>query len=311
MRKKIVSIVCPCLNEAGVIKKFHHELSNTISKINNYIFEIIYIDNHSTDNTREILRSIAKRNSNVKLIFNTRNFGHIRSPYYAMLQSNGDAVVMICTDLQEPPQLILKFIKEWEKGYEIVLGIKNKSKENFLMFHLRNSYYTFLDKISDVRQIKGSTGFGLYTKKFVNLSREIGDPYPYVRGLVSEFGLKLKKINFTQNKRYAGVTKNNFFTLYDMAILGVVSHSSIPIRLTTLIGFIIGVLSVMIGFFYFLMKLFYWDRFEFGFAPLIIGIFLLFGILFFLIGIIGEYILSIHRALIKKPYVVEEERINF
>ena len=311
MKKKIISIICPCFNENDVIENFYKELYFVTNKIKNYSFNYIFIDNCSTDGTKEKLLKFAKNNKDVKLIFNSRNFGHIRSPYWGFLQSTGDASIFIATDLQEPPKLIKDFLVYWEQGYKVVLAVKSKSKTNFLMHNLRKLYYSFLDSISEVKQIKNSTGFGLYDKKFVDLVKQVNDPYPYMRGFVNEFGLKYKEVEFIQDTRKGGITKNNFFTLYDLAILGIVSHSKIPIRISIFFGFLLGSISLLLSIFFLLLKIIYWESFQLGLAPLIISLFFLMGMLFIFIGIIGEYILSIHRNIQNRPIVVEDERVNF
>jgi dolichol-phosphate mannosyltransferase len=247
----------------------------------------------------------------VKVIFNTRNFGHIRSPYHGILQSRGIATVYLASDLQDPPEKIHEFIHWWEQGYKLVMATKPVSQGNRLMHKLRQSYYRMLDGISDITLVPDSTGFGLYDKVVLNELRRIGDPYPFLRGLICELGWEVKTIPFEQPRRVRGLSKNNFYTLYDIAMLGVVSHSLVPIRLASLMGFVLGGTSVMAAFVFLILKLVYWDSFPIGIAPIVIGMFLMFGIILLFIGLLGEYIGSIHTYVQRRPVVVERERINF
>ena len=254
---------------------------------------------------------MASNDKRVKVIINVKNFGPIRSPHYVLLQANGDAVVWMCADFQDPPEMINDFIKEWESGYNIVIGIKNKSKENPLMFLIRRLFYWLIDKMSETEYIKNFTGFGLYDKKFIDVLRSLDEPYPYFRGLVAKFGFNIKKINFTQPKRKAGKTKHNFYTLYDTAMLGFVNHSKLPIRLASFIGFAGALISFISAIIYLAYKLIYWETFEAGIAPLVIGFFFVSSIQLLFVGIIGEYIASIYTQVKDEPLVIEKERINF
>lgn len=309
--KKLISIVTPCYNEEENIYDVYSAIKNVFIKLPNYNYEHIFIDNSSTDGTVSNLKEIANADKNVKIIVNTRNFGHIRSPHHAILQAKGDAVSLVFADLQEPPELIAEFIKKWEEGNEVVIGIKNKSKESKWMFLVRKLYYVLIEKFSETEHIRNFDGFGLYGKNFIKALKKCEDPYPYFRGLVSEIGFDRAEINYVQAKRKKGKTKNNFYTLYDMAMLGFVNHSKIPLRMASFIGFGMSVISFVVGIIYLIYKLLFWDRFDAGLAPIIIGIFFLSSVQLFFIGIVGEYIGAIYTQTRKRPLVFEKERINF
>ena len=311
---KKISIVTGCYNEEDNVKLLYERISEQMQKYkNNYEWELIYIDNCSTDNTIKILKELAKHDKNVKVIVNSRNFGHIRSPHYAILNAFGDAVIFMVSDLQDPPELLPKFIERWENGFKIVLGQKNVSEESKLMYTIRKMFYGLLRNIVDdnTEQIKQFTGFGLYDKQVVDAFRTIDDPYPYFRGLISEVGFEKAIVKFTQPTRKRGITKNNFYTLYDIAMLGIVKHSKIPLRFVTFIGFILSGISVIIAIFYLVYKLVFWSSFDVGIAPLIIGMFAFASFQLFVLGIVGEYIGAIYTRVDKKPLVIEKERINF
>ena len=309
--KKTISIVTPCFNEEENVENLFSAVKKIFQKYPEYIFEHIFIDNASTDNTANVLRKMAASDKQVKVIVNLKNFGHIRSPYYAFLQAKGDAVIMMAADFQDPPEMINDFIKAWENGSEIVIGIKNKSKENPLMFLTRRLFYWLSAKMSETEYIQNFTGFGLYNKKFVDALRSLDEPYPYFRGLVAKFGSNIKEITFTQPRRKAGKTKNNFYTLYDIAMLAFVNHSKLPIRLASFIGFTGAFISFIVGLAYLLYKLIYWNSFSIGMAPIVVGFFFVSSIQLLFIGIIGEYIASIYTQVKKEPLVIERERINF
>lgn len=309
--KKKISFISPCFNESSNIQELYNQVSAIWEQYPQYIFEYVFIDNASTDDTVDKLRLIAQCDRRVKIIINTRNFGHIRSPYWGILQTSGDATIYLASDLQDPPNLIPQFISEWEKGWKLVLAVKPNSKTNFIFHKLRRFFYRVLDGIADVELVKDTTGFGLYDQLVLDHLRKIADPYPYLRGLVCELGFPIKTILFTQPRRERGFSKNNFYTLYDIAMLGIVSHSLVPIRLASIFGFVIGFGSFLVALFYTVMKLLYWESFPIGMAPIVIGIFLLFSLLFIFIGILGEYIGSIHSYVKNRPIVVERERINF
>jgi len=311
MNNKLLSVVTGCYNEEENVEEVYQQVKSVFDSLGGYNYEHIFIDNASTDSTAEILKQIASRDNNVKIIINTRNFGHIRSPYHAMIQANGDAVILIVADLQDPPKLISEFIRKWEEGYKLVIGVKTKSEESFLFFGIRKSYYYLINKLSDTELVKNFTGFGLYDREVINALRKINDTYPYLRGLVSELGYDLAKIEYEQPLRKRGFTKNNFYTLYDMAMLGITNHSKIPLRLATFIGFVVSILSLLIGTAYLIFKIMFFDRYEAGIAPLVIGLFFFGAVQLFFIGIIGEYVGSIHTQVLKRPLVIEKERINF
>lgn len=308
---KLISIVTPCFNEEQNVEAVYQQVKDVTTSLPEYRFEHIFIDNSSSDRTVEILKEIASKDQNLKIIVNIRNFGHIRSPYYGILQSKGDAAIQIVSDLQDPPLLIKDFIKKWEEGYKIVIGTKTKSKENKLMFFIRKIFYNLISKISETDQIKNFTGFGLYDRHFIDILRTLEEPYPYFRGLISELGFNRIEIPYTQPKREKGKTKNNFYTLYDIAMLGFVSYSKLPLRLASFIGFGVSLFSFLIALIYLIYKLVFWDNFSVGIAPLVIGIFFFSGIQLFFLGVIGEYIGAIFTQVKKRPLVIEKERINF
>ena len=308
---KTISIVSPCYNEAENILELISKVEKSMHDLPNYEYEHIIIDNDSTDGTKDILRKKSKEDKRIKIIFNARNFGHIRSPYYGMLQSSGDAVILLASDLQDPPELIVDFIKHWEQGFKIVTGVKSKSKENKMIFLFRKLYYSTLEKFSEGNQVKNFTGFGLYDKSFIDVLRKLEDPYPYFRGLITEIGYSRIEVEFIQPKRKGGKTKNNLYTLYDIGMLGFVNHSKLPLRLASFIGFSIGALSLLVAFIYFIYKLVYWESFSVGTAPIVIGLFFFSSVQLFFIGIIGEYIGAIYTQVKKRPLVIESERINF
>ena len=311
MNKKTITIVSPTYNEEANILLFYEKVNNAIKNISMYNFEFLFIDNASTDRTLDLLKGLAKKSKQVKIIVNTRNFGHIRSPYWGIIQSHGDATIYLASDLQDPPELIQSFINAWENGFKVVLGVKPESKLNFIDHQLRKIYYKLLNKISDVSIIENSTGFGIYDKEVLNEVRKINDPYPFLRGIIAELGYETKQIPFLQESRTRGVTKNNFYTLYDIGMLGIINHSITPIRIVSLIGFFVGSISFLIALIFTILKFIYWNSFPLGLSPIIIGMFFMFGLILFFIGIVGEYIGSIHKYLQKRPVVVEKERINF
>jgi len=309
---KLISIVTPCYNEEGNVGKLYEMVKDIMeSKLSNYSYEHIFIDNASEDNTIKVLKKIAYEDKNIKIIVNSRNFGHMRSPVYGMFQASGDAVILIVSDLQDPPEVIPQFIEKWEKGDDIVLAIKNSSEESKLMFSIRKFYYGILSRLSEIDVFQNFTGFGLYDRKVMDSIKQLKDPYPFFRGMVAEVGFKVAKINYIQPARQKGITKNNFYTLYDIGILGIISNSKIPLRMAIFIGFTFGMLSFLIGIGYFVAKLLYWETMTFGTAPLIIITSFMFSIMLFFIGIVGEYIGAIYTQLLNRPLVFEKERVNF
>lgn len=309
---KFISIVTPCFNEDENIYEIYTQVKNVFKDhLEGYRYEHIFIDNSSSDDTVEKLKEISKSDPNVKIIVNIRNFGPIRSPYYGIFQASGDAVVLVVADLQDPPAMIYDFVKKWEDGYKIVIGVKPQSKENRFMFLIRKMFYKLLSKVSDTDLINNFTGFGLYDKSFINILRQLDEPYPYFRGLIAEFGFNRIELTYIQPKRQKGKTKYNFFSLYDTAMLGFVSYSKLPLRMASFIGFGISILSLLVALIYFVYKLLFWNNFQVGMAPLVIGLFLFGGIQLFFLGVIGEYIGAIFTHVKKRPLVIEKERINF
>ncbi len=308
---KRISIVSPCYNEEENVRELYEQVKNVMATLAGYEYEHIYIDNASKDRTVPILREIAAQDERVKVIVNARNFGHIRSPYHALLQASGDAVISMASDLQDPPHLIRDFVQKWEAGYKVVMGVKSHSEETVVLFALRTLYYRTLRTLSDIELVENFTGFGLYDQEVIRILRQIDDPYPYFRGLIADIGFESARIEFLQPTRKRGITKNNFFTLYDMAMLGLTNHSKIPLRLATMFGFVAGVASFVVGLFYLVYKLIFWQNFSLGSAPVVVGLFFFSSVQLFFLGIVGEYIGSIYTQVLKRPLVIEKERINF
>jgi glycosyltransferase involved in cell wall biosynthesis len=308
---KKISIVTPCFNEEANVELLYEKIKAEIGLIPQYDFEIIFIDNASTDSTVNKVKSLIERDKNVRLIVNARNFGHIRSPYHGMMQATGDAVIMMASDLQDPPELIPTFIRSWEQGFKLVAGVKKTSEESRIFFALRKTYYSFLNRISEVKLIDNFTGFGLYDRDVVEIMRGLNDPYPYVRGMVCEIGFDVATVEFRQPLRKRGITKNNFYTLYDMAMLGITSHSKVPLRLALFAGFILAALSLCISLIYLFLKIIFWNSFALGTAPLLIGLFFFSSVQLFFLGLLGEYVGRIHTKISNRPLVVEKERLNF
>ena len=309
---KKISILIPCYNEEDNVVPMSEAIVNLFTtELTAYDYELLFIDNDSHDNTRVLLREICAKNPKIKAIFNAKNFGQFNSPYYGILQTTGDCTISMVCDFQDPIELIPQYIREWENGYKIVIGIKTSSKENPIMYHLRSMYYKFIKKFSDVEQIEHFTGSGLYDKEFVEVLRNLKDPTPFLRGIVAELGYRRKEIPYEQPKRRAGKTHNNFYSLYDAAMLSITSYTKIGLRLCTFFGIACGGISVLIGIIYLILKLIYWDNFAAGMAPVLIGMFFLGAVQLFFIGFIGEYVLSINQRVMNRPLVIEEERINF
>jgi glycosyltransferase involved in cell wall biosynthesis len=308
--KKLISIVTPCYNEVENIDELYKRITEVMAPLP-YEYEHICIDNCSTDGTVKRIKEIAANDKRLKLIVNARNFGHIKSPYYGILQSRGDACILIASDLQDPPEMIVEFIKKWEEGFKTVLAVKPESEESSVMFFLRKTYYKFITQISEVPLVQNATGAGLFDRAVIDILRNIQDSYPYFRGLLCEIGFPIALIPFKQPRRLRGVTKNNFYTLYDIAMLGITNHSKIPLRLMAMSGFLLSFLSLIVAFIFFIAKLLFWDSFQLGTAPILIGIFFFGAIQAFFIGVLGEYIGSIHTQVRNMPLVVEMERVNF
>ncbi|MGN1316998.1 MAG: glycosyltransferase family 2 protein [Acutalibacteraceae bacterium] len=309
---KKIGIVIPCYNEqeniVSICKAVENEILNSLP---DYDYEILVIDNCSTDNTRPLVRELCRQNKKIKAIFNAKNFGQFNSPYYAILQSRGDCVIPICADFQDPVEMIPKFVEEWENGYKIVCGIKSASKENKIMRFFRTCYYKLIKKMSSVEQIEHFTGFALYDKSFVQVLRDLKDPTPFIRGIVAELGFRRKDIEYTQQKRAAGKTHNNFFTLYDAAMLSFTSYTKAGLRIATFVGFSAAILSFIVGVVYLVLKLIRWDWFPGGTAPTIIILSFLCSLQLFFLGFLGEYIMNMNTRLMNRPLVIEEERLNF
>ena len=308
--KRKISVVCGAFNEESNVLELYERIVSVFKNLE-YSFEIIIIDNASTDRTVEYLRDIARDDKRLKVIVNATNFGHVRSPYYALLQAQGDAVVFMASDLQDPPELIPEYLKKWESGSKIVLAVKTKSSENFLMKALRGFYYKLLGIVSNESMVPNATGAGLFDQRVIGVLRALEDPLPYFRGLVTQLGFKVDTLEFHQPPRKAGITKNNFATLFDLALLGFVNYSKAPLRLLTVAGFTISLVSVGIAITYFVVKLLYWDSFDLGLAPLVIGVFFFGATQIFALGLIGELLVSVQQRLRKLPLVIESERINF
>ncbi|MDE6307561.1 MAG: glycosyltransferase family 2 protein [Bacteroidales bacterium] len=309
--KKKISIITACYNEEENVAILCGRIRAVMQTLPQYDYEHIFIDNASKDRTVELIRQEIAADSHIRCIVNARNFGHIRSPFHGMCQCYGDAVIAMASDLQDPPETIPELVARWEEGYKVVIGVKNQSKENPLMFGLRKLFYNLLAKASETEQVKNFTGFGLYDRQFMDVLRGIDDPYPYFRGLVAELGFERAEVPFVQPKRERGRTHNNFYTLYDMAMLGFVNHSKLPLRLASFLGFGTAIVSLLVAIVYFIYKLVYWENFSVGQAPLVIGLFFFSAVQLFFIGIIGEYVGAIHTQVRKRPLVIEKERINF
>lgn len=307
----LISVVTGCFNEEENIDELVTRIRAQFEKLPSYDYEHILIDNASTDGTVEKIKTHCAADPRIKLIVNARNFGHIRSPTYAILQASGDAVIGMASDLQEPPELIPEFIKQWEAGYKIVAGVKPSSQETWLMANIRRAYYRTIGRIADTKLIPHFTGFGLYDRCVVEVIRKIDDPYPYFRGLIADIGFPYAQVPFIQATRKRGITKNNFYSLYDMAMLGITTHSKVPIRLATMAGFSLSAVSLIVALGYLAYKILAWENFAVGTAPILIGLFFFASVQLFFIGILGEYIASIHTHILKRPLVVELERINF
>ncbi len=309
---KLISVMTPCYNEEDNVEEVYLQVKEVFAGWPGYNYEHIFIDNASKDKTVSILKEIAKKDKNVKIIVNEKNFGPIRSPYHALLQARGDAVVVLVADLQDPPSMIGDFIRKWEEGYKIIIGVKKTSREkNAVMFMIRKLYYRLIDRIAETEHIKDFTGFGLYDKSFVDVLRRLDDPYPYFRGLVAELGQYRFEIDYEQPERKRGKSNNNVYTLYDIAMLGFVNHSKVPLRLASFTGFVCAFISLLVAVGYFVYKLIFWSQFQLGIAPLVVGFFFFMSVQLFFIGMLGEYIGAIYTQVRKRPLVIEKERVNF
>ena len=310
--KKKISVLIPCYNEEENVKPICAAVEAVLKKdLSKYDYEIVFIDNNSTDRTREYLYEICSENKKVKAILNAKNFGQFNSPYYGMCQTTGDCTISMCADFQDPVSMLPKLVEEWEKGFKIVSAIKTTSKENPIMRLLRTIYYKMIKKMSEVEQIEHFTGFGLYDKSFIEVLKKLDDPIPFLRGIVAELGFDRKEIPYEQQKRAAGVTHNNFYTLYDAAMLSFTSYTKVGLRLATFFGFFISGCSLVVALVYLIYKLLHWHTFKAGMAPLIIGMFFFNAVTLFFIGLLGEYVLSMNKRLMHRPLVIEEKRLNF
>jgi glycosyltransferase involved in cell wall biosynthesis len=308
---KLITVVTPCYNEEANIEEVFRQARAVFEAIPGVRYEHLFIDNCSTDRTPALLRQMAAADQRVKVIFNARNFGHIRSPYYGLLQAGGDAAILLVADLQDPPGLMQDFVARWQEGAKIVVGVKPTSEESAVIFAIRRMYYRLATRIANVKLIQNFTGFGLYDRQVLDVLRQIDDPYPYFRGLVSEVGFDAVQLPYNQPRRTRGVTKNNFYTLYDIAMLGITSHSRVPLRLATIIGFILSGLSLTVSLLYLVLKLLFWNQFSLGTAPMVIGLFFFASVQLFFIGLLGEYVGAILTQVMKRPLVIERERLNF
>lgn len=309
---KKISILIPCYNEEENVLPISEAIINILeTQLDNYQYELLFIDNSSTDNTQSILRELCENNKKIKAIFNAKNFGQFNSPFYGMCQTTGDCTICMCCDFQDPVSLIPRLIKEWEKGYKIVSAIKATSKENVIMRFLRTCYYKLIKWMSEVEQIEHFTGTGLYDKSFIDVLKKLNDPTPFLRGIVAELGYKRKEISYEQARRRAGKTHNNFWSLFDAAMLSFTSYTKVGLRIASIGGFIGSAFSLLIAVIYLAYKLLYWDSFQTGMAPLVIGLFFISSIQLFFTGLLGEYVMSINTRVKNRPLVIEEERLNF
>jgi glycosyltransferase involved in cell wall biosynthesis len=308
---RLISVVSGCYNEEENVRECRDQVKRVFAELGRYRYEHIFIDNASRDNTRAILRQLAAEDPNVKVILNARNFGHVTSGYHGMLQARGEAVISLVSDLQDPPDLIKEFLARWEEGWLMVVAVKQESEESIVFFTIRRIYYELVSRLAEIELNKNATGFGLYDRRFIDILREIDDPYPYFRGLVSEIGLPAVKVFYVQPVRKRGLTSQNFYRLYDMAMLGITNHSKVPLRLATMLGFALSALSFGVAMIYVILKLLFWYQFTLGVAPLIVGLFFFGSVQLFFIGMLGEYIGAIHTQVLKRPHVVELERLNF
>jgi polyisoprenyl-phosphate glycosyltransferase len=308
---KTISVMTPCYNEEANVEELYLRVRAEMAKLDRYAYEHIFIDNSSRDATLNILKRLASQDRNVKVIANARNFGQIRSAMHAFLAARGDAVIGLVADLQDPPEMIREMVAKWEEGYAMVLCVKKTSQENSIMFAIRTAYYRLVQRLSSIQTFENFTGSGLYDRKVVEACRSFPDAYPYFRGMIAEIGFPHYELIYDQPRRKRGVSTNNLYSLYDIAMLGITNLSKVPLRLVTLFGFLCGLLSVLTGFGYLVYKLVFWSQFSVGIAPLVIGIFFLGSVQMVSMGILGEYIGAIHTQVLKRPFVIEKERLNF
>ncbi len=311
MTAPLVTVVTPCYNEEGNAREMYEAIKAIFAALPQYRYEHLFIDNASKDGTARVLRELAAQDANVKVILNARNFGHVRSGYYALQQARGDAVIALACDFQDPPELIPEFLRRWSEGSKVVLGVKESSDESGLFYAIRGRYYRTLARMADVELVNQATGFGCFDQTVIEALRRIDDPYPYFRGLIAEIGFEPSVVPYRQPARKRGISSQNFYTLYDLAFLGIVNHSKVPLRMATITGFATGVLSLLVAFGYLIAKLLFWQQFTLGIAPILIGFFLFTSVQLFFIGILGEYIGSIYTHVRHHPHVFERERLNF
>jgi polyisoprenyl-phosphate glycosyltransferase len=309
---KLISIVTPCYNEEENVREVVRRMREVMKSLPQFDYEHIFIDNASKDSTVAILRELAAEDKRVKFIVNARNFGHLRSPVHAMYQASGDAVFLLLSDLQDPPELLLQMVEQWELGYPIVVGIKTSSEESGVMYRIRTAYYRLVRRLTDIETFEHFTGFGLYDREVIDtLKTRFKDPYPYFRGMIAETGYRHMSISYNQRRRERGITKNNFYTLWDLAMLGIVNLSKVPLRFATFVGFSCAGISVIFGLFYLVYKLLFWNNFSVGVAPIAIAVFFFISIQLVCLGILGEYIGAIYTQVQNRPLVIEKERVNF
>jgi glycosyltransferase involved in cell wall biosynthesis len=311
VKTALISVIVPCYNEEANVEVLYRRVCEAFAKIEDVKFQILFIDNNSVDGTQKCLRSLAANDRRVKVIFNVRNFGSLRSPLHAFFQAPGDAVIGMACDLQDPPELLAEFVRSWRAGFKVVVGIKPHSRESAVMFRIRRAYYRALNRISDTPLIENFTGFGLYDRDVIETLRAIPDRRPYFRGLIADLGYARAEIPYIQPARERGVTKNNFYALYDVAMMGLTSHSRVPLRLATMAGFVLGTFSLLVAVTYLIAKLVFWNSFALGQAPVLIGVFFFGSVQMFFVGILGEYIGAIHAQIHPRPWVIERERLNF
>jgi glycosyltransferase involved in cell wall biosynthesis len=309
--KKLISIVTPCYNEELNVRELHARVKKVMEAMPQYDWEHLFIDNASKDDTVGILRELAAVDFRVKIIVNSRNFGPLRSPVHGLFQASGDAIILLFADLQDPPELLTEMIKEWATGTPVILPIKKSSEENGLMFWVRTQYYKLVHRLADMETYDHFTGFGLFDRKVIDIARNFDDSNPFFRGMIAEIGFPYKKIVYDQKRRMRGFSKNNLYVLYDVAMLSITNVSKVPLRLFTFFGFGCAFLSILSSIGYLIYKLVFWDRFNVGMAPIVIGFFFLTSVQLIFIGILSEYISAIHTQVMKRPLTVERERINF
>lgn len=311
MSSLLITVVTPCYNEEPNVRELYLAVKRQFAELPQYRYEHLFIDNGSSDGTRDILRAMAEEDRNVKVILNTRNFGPVRSPVHGLLQAEGDAVIGMAADFQDPPELIPQFIAAWEAGAKVALGVKSESAEPWLMYKVRDVYYRLLASVADVEVVHQALGYGIFDRRVVVAMRRIADPYPFLRGLVAEIGYPIVRVPYRQARRAQGKSKISTYQLFDVALQGIISHSKVPLRIATLTGVATAVLSMFVGLCYLLAKLIWWENFNLGIAPLVIGFFFLSAVQLIFVGVVGEYVGAIYTYVKNRPLVIEAERLNF